>query len=177
MRLIYYEEEQNLKSNQWLYVLMLVLTMAAMLPLIHGIYLQVIKGEPWGDSPLTNEGIIALAFIIFLICCITTWIFICMKLHVIIDTEGVHYRFFPNHPKWSTIRKEEIIDFDVEKKSIFLRLVHHTKWFVKSKTLNVDGPFHLSLFLKNGRKLQLGSHNPEGLRWAMKKLIPKNELI
>lgn len=72
-------------------------------------------------------------------------------------------------PKWST-------DFDVEKKSIFFRFGHH-KWFAIGKNINVNGDFHLLLFLKNGKKIQLGSKNPEGLKWAMGKLIAKNEKI
>jgi hypothetical protein len=71
---------------------------------------------------------------------------------------------------------EEILDFEVAEKKIF-RFGHHRKWFVKTKSMNVNGTFQLSLFLRNGKKLQLGSKNPEGLRWAMKKLLSKNELI
>lgn len=177
MRRIYYEEEQNLKDNRWLWVLLLIFTMGALLPLIDGMYWQVIKGQPWGDKPMSDDGIIALFIIIFIICCLVTWIMVSMKLHVIIDAEGVHYKFFPNEPKWSTISKEEIIDFDIAKKNIFSRFGHRRHWFLKTKTMNVNGTVHLSLYLKNGRKIQLGSRNPEGLKWAMKKLIPKNEII
>jgi len=147
-----------------------------MLPLITGIYWQILKGEPWGDKPMSNEGLVALSVSVFLICCLVTWILFSMKLHVIIDAEGVHYRFFPYEPKWHLIRREEIIDFDVRKKNIFSRLGYHRKW-LKSKTMNVNGFAHLSLFLINGKKLKLGSNNPEGLKWAMRKLIPKNEII
>ena len=177
MRKIYYEEEQSLKSNRWLYVCMLTLTLGALLPLIHGIYWQVVKGIPWGQKPMSDEGIIALTVVVFVIGCLVTWLLVSMKLHVIIDTEGVHYRFFPDSSKWSTISKEEIIDFEVQRKNIFFRFGHHAKWFTKAKTINVNGDFHLSLFLKNGKKIQLGSRNPEGLRWAMRKLVPKNEII
>jgi hypothetical protein len=177
MRKIFYEEEQRLKDNQWLYVCMLTLTMAALLPLIRGMHLQIVQGEPWGNKPMSNEGIIALTVFIFLICGLVTWIMISTKLHVIIDADGVHYRFFPHEPRWCMVSKEEIMDFEVEKKNLFTLFGHHRKWFVKTKTMNVNGNFHLALFLKNGKKLQLGSRNPEGLRWAMKKLLPKNEII
>ena len=176
MRRIYYEEEQHLRNNQWLYVGMLVITMGALLPLIKGIQRQIVNGEPWGDKPMSDNGIIALTVFVFVICCLLTWLIVSMKLHVIIDAEGVHYKFFPNEPRWSTISKEEIIDFEVEKKKL-LSFGHHRKWFVKTKSMNVNGTFQLSLFLRNGKKVQLGSRNPEGLRWAMKKLLPKNELI
>ena len=177
MRKVYYEEEQNLRTNQWLYVCILILTLGALLPLIHGIYWQVMKGIPWGEKPMSNEGIIALAAAVFAIACFVTWITVSVKLHVIIDTEGVHYRFFPDSPRWSTIGKDDIIDFDVEEKHVFLRFGYHARWFSKIRTMNVNGNFHLSLFLKNGKKINLGSKNPEGLKWAMRKLIPKNETI
>lgn len=155
---------------------MLALTMGALLPLIKGIHSQIVKGQPWGDKPMSDHGIIALTVVVFVICCLATWLMVSIKLHVIIDTEGVHYRFFPNEPRWTTISREEIIDFEVEKKKLF-SFGHHRKWFVKTKSMNVTGTFQLSLFLRNGKKLQLGSANPEGLRWAMRKLLPKNEPI
>lgn len=156
---------------------MLTLTLGALLPLIHGIHWQVMKGIPWGEKPMSNEGIVAFTAVVFAIACFVTWLVVSMKLHVIIDAEGVHYRLFPASPKWSTFAKDEIIDFNVEKRNLFLRFGHHAKWFSKDKTVNVNGNFHLSLFLKSGKKINLGSKNPEGLKWAMRKLIPKNEII
>jgi hypothetical protein len=150
--------------------------MAALLPLIRAIHLQVVQGEPWGDKPMSNDGLIAMTIFMFSICALVTWIVVSTKLHVIIDTEGVHYRFFPHEPKWSMVSKEEIMDFEVEKKNLFALFAHHQKWFEKTKTMNVNGNFHLTLFLKNGKKLKIGSGNPEGLQWAMKKLLPKNEM-
>jgi hypothetical protein len=176
MRKILYEEEQSLKDNRWLYVCMLTLTLAALLNLTHGIYWQVMKGIPWGQKPMSNAGIIAFTAGVFLIGCLVTWLLVSIKLNVIIDTDGVHYRFFPDSSRWLTIGKEEIIDFDVQKNNIFFRFGHHAHWFAKDKTVNVNGDFHLSLFLRNGKKIRLGSKNPEGLKWAMRRLVPKNEL-
>jgi len=43
--------------------------------------------------------------------------------------------------------------------------------------MNINGTIYLTLRLKNGKKLRLWSRNPEGLKWAMAKLFPKNEII
>lgn len=177
MRQVYYEEEQKLKDNRWLLVLLLIFVLGAIFPLVNGIYWQVIKGQPWGDKPMSDAGIISLFAIIFLICCAASWLLISMKLHFIVDSEGFHYKFFPNEPRWSTISKDEIIYFDFVKKNKLSPFGYRRHWFVKTKTMNVNGVVHLTLHLKNGRKIQFGSRNREGLEWAMKKLIPKNEII
>jgi hypothetical protein len=177
MRRIFYEEDQQLRNNPWIYVFMLAVTMSVLLPLIQGIYQQVIEGRPWGDEPMSDNALIALSVIIFALCCGVTWMLTSMKLHVIIDSEGVHYRFFPNEPRWRTIRKEEIIDFDIHKTNLFNRFGHHRQWFIKTKRMNVNGRVLLSLRLKSGKKIKLGSRNPEGLEWAMKKLITEHELM
>jgi hypothetical protein len=150
--------------------------MGALLPLIHGIYWQILRGEQWGNRPMSTVGLVALSTFVLLVCCLVTWILTAIKLHVIIDAEGVHYRFFPHEPRWQAIRREEIIDFKVEKKNILNRSVHHRKWF-STKSMNVNGSDQLLLFLINGKKLKLGSNNPEGLKWAMRRLIPRNEII
>src|SRR5688500_10202000 len=136
MRRILYEEEQRLRNNPWIYVFMLAITMSAMIPLIQAIYRQVLKGEPWGNEPMSNEGLFVFFFIILALCIGVTWMLASMKLHVVIDSEGIHYRFYPHEPKWTAITKEEIIDFDIEKTNIFNRFGHHKQWFTKTKRMN-----------------------------------------
>lgn len=176
MRRVYYEETQHLRNSPWIFVLTIALTLGAMLPLLRGIHQQVGKNIPWGNEPMSDQGLLALTAFIFAISCGIVWIFAMMKLHVIIDEAGVHYRFVPNEPKWSTVTREEIIDFAIEKKNLFNGFGHHRQWFIHTKTMNLNGKVLLSLRLKNGKKIKLGSQNPEGLEWAMKKLIPQPEM-
>lgn len=175
MRLIYYEEEQNLNHSPWLWVLLLIFTLGALFPLVNGFYWQIIKGQPWGDKPMSDAGIIALVIAILLLSGFMGSIIVFMKLHVIIDMQGVHYQFFPNERKWNTITKDAILYYEIGKKNIFIRYGYYRYWFVRTKTMNVNGTVHLSLHLTNGRKVELGSRNPEGLQWAMKKLFSQHD--
>jgi len=176
MRRIHYEEEQRL-SNPWILVSIVAVMMAAVLPLLQGLYWQLLKGEPWGSEPMSDQGLIRFSAFILAVCGLISWLVIAMKLHVIIDDRGVHYRFFPNEPKWSAISREEIADFHIEKKNIFNGFGYRRLWFSKTRIMNLSGSVFLSLRLKNGRRIKLGSRNPEGLAMAMNKLIPENELI
>ena len=172
MSKIYYEEVQSYKQNPWTWVVLLAICLAALLSAANGLYWQLLKGEPWGD--LSNEGLILLsAFPIFL-CALISWLILSVKLQVIVDTSGVSYKFFPTVPKWTKISKEEIMGFTIEKRSLANALRHLDSEKVKS--MNVKGRALMSFELTNGNKIRLGSTNPEGFAWAMKKLFSSNEI-
>jgi hypothetical protein len=173
----YYEEEQSLKDNHWIWVLLLAITLGALLPVVYGIYWQIFKGQPWGDESMSNYGAI-IVFIFLLFCCVLmNWVILSMKLHLKVDTEGVHYKFFPEFAKWIHISKEEIADYKIEKTNFLKSLGHRRHKFKKGKSINVNGSVLLFLRLTDGKELQLGSRDPEGLESAMKKLFSSREII
>jgi hypothetical protein len=154
--------------------------LATLLPLADGLYWQLIRGKPWGDKPLTDGGLLALfAFVL------ATWglgmaVLISFRLDVRIDDSGVHYRVVPIKIKWQTASREQIAKYSVEKKFRLLQsggFGYHRNRFTRTRSVRIRGGHHLSLLLKNGNKLLLGTQNPDELDKAMKKLISQNELI
>ena len=169
----YYEEKQSYKQNPWTWVVLLAICLGALLSVANGLYWQLLKGEPWGD--MSNEGLILLASFPLFMCALISWLILSVKLQVIVDTSGVSYKFFPKVPKWIKISKEEITGFTIEKGSL-MNALRHLNDSEKVKSMNVNGRALMSLELKNGKKIRLGSANPEGFAWAMKKLFSSNEI-
>ena len=175
----YFEETQVLRENRWVWIALIVIASAALLPLIYGLYWQLGMGEPWGDKPMTDQGIIFLFLFILFTVALLFWILLSLKLEVKIDQEGLHYRFFPNKPRWSLITKDEIVSFQVRKRYNLFESGgrgYHRNWFRKTKSMSIHGYKNLLVTLKNGEKIMLGTRDPEGIEIGMKKLMNKNDL-
>jgi hypothetical protein len=169
----YYEEVQSYKQNPWTWVALLAICLAVLLSVGNGLYWQLLKGEPWGD--MSNEGMILISAFPLFICALISWLILSVKLQVTVDASGVSYKFFPTASKWTKISKEEISGFTIEKRSLVSAL-RHLNDSEKVKSMNINGRAMMALELKNGKKIKLGSGNPEGFAWAMKKLFISHEI-
>jgi hypothetical protein len=174
----YWEETQALKESQWIWVLMIVSSTAAIIPLAYGVYWQVGKGQQWGDEPMSDNALIGLT--IFIVICMAV-MFVCMaasKLELRIDEEGIHYRFVPYRFKWSLITPHEIESYELRDVRSFLGICqvgYHRNVLNNSRSMNVFGKKHLALHLRNSRKILIGTTNPEGAALAMRKLLNPND--
>lgn len=160
-------------------MVVLLVSTSVMLPLIFGLHTQLVEGRPWGDKPMSNEGLITLFVFMLFTVILIVGLFFTMKLEVRIDEEGVHYRFVPLKNKWQLIKRDQISEYITEKK---LRLFvtggtgHHRNIFTKTRSYRILGLSHLYLKLQNGEKILLGTQNLTGVEWAMKKLMTTNQL-
>lgn len=180
MSRVYFEEVQRFRDNAWVWMLVIGTSLAALIPLIYGIYWQIVKGEPWGNEPLSDRGLIFL--FLFVLACLALMIFILLslKLELRIDEQGIHYRFVPVKNKWQLITKEEIAEYHLEKRFRLLDTAgfgHHRNRLSRTRSFRIRGGNHLSLKFRNGQKLLLGTQNLSEIEWAMKRLMTINEMI
>src|SRR5689334_7881789 len=101
----YFEESQWLRHTRWIWFILVPGILALLIPFLYGLYWQVLRGEPWGDKPLTDSGLIATSLVTVAGLVLVMFIILSVKLETRIDRDGIHYRFFPNKPKWNLIRK------------------------------------------------------------------------
>ena len=126
-----------------------------------GIVQQVILGVPFGNNPapdwfLLVMGLLPLALV---------WLFRRTILSTKIDQTGIHYRFAPFLNKWKVknwkeIQKAEIVTYKP--------LRDYGGWGIryglKGKAYNVAGNQGLSIQLKNGKKLLLGTQKADEMK-------------
>lgn len=131
---------------------------------LYGLYKQFYLGEPFGDNPASNEGLIMFSIIPVLLIVL----FLFLRLDTKVDAEGVHYRFFPfqiNYKvkKWDEIEKAYVRQY----KPIYEYGGWGIRGWGKDKARNVSGNMGLQLELKNGDRLLIGTQKGEEMEKAV----------
>lgn len=81
-----------------------------------------------------------------------------LKLRTSIDEEGVHFKMFPFHFKWQTIRWEEIQQYEIRAYQPFKEYGGWgLRYGVSGKAYTISGKTGLQLQLKNGKKVLIGT--------------------
>ena len=147
-----YQEEQSF-NQPWLIVLLLLIML---IPVV-GIIYQVELGKQFGTNPVSDVGL----FIMLIAFSLPLLLLRFIKLDTRIDPHGIYYRFSPFSGKkltWEEIETAEVLDYGfIGGWGIRLPTKYGTAY-------NVRGRKGLALILKNGKKILIGTQNPEKLR-------------
>jgi hypothetical protein len=159
---LHYEEEQRFSNVTWIWVAMVLLLLAA--PTL------TLVSDSVSQKDMTSVLLsTAFAFIPMVV------ILLFAKLQIKIDVEGIHYKFFPSVLKWRIIPKNSIESFEVSpKKNLWEKLecgygYRHNR-FKKTISMNVTGKKFARIKLTDGRRLKIGTINPESMERALRKL-------
>ena len=150
------------KENQyfrqwWLWIIFLMVFSVFLI----GIYQQKIRGVPFGDKPMSDSGLILATLLYALV----MLVFYRMGITTLIDEKGIYIRFFPFHLKYKFFEWNEI-----EKAYIrtYQPIREYGGWGLKGGSMglayNVSGDKGLQLELKNGKKILIGTQQPEALQ-------------
>jgi hypothetical protein len=173
----YFEEVQRLRDNGWIFVVIVVIALGSLGPLVYGLYWQVGQGVPWGNEPMTDVSLVMLTIFILVTVTLLGVMLGNLKLETRIDSEGIHYRMFPIKRKWRLIVPPLISEYSLEKKYRFFEnagIGFHRSLLRRTTSFRIWSRTHLSIKLHDGHRILLGTQNPEGMEWAMRKLMNKN---
>jgi|GEM_PF-2471869 len=176
MRIPFFEEVQTLRNNPWVWVFAMIPLLVAMIPIGAGLHLQLVEGKPWGDKPMSDEGLITFAVFMAIIFLSFIALICTSTLRIRIDNEGVRYKKFPSR-KWATIRFEEIARFEPKKLGLF-QTPGSQKFPARNlqhKVIKILSRRAVVFFLKNGNTITLGTANPEGIFFSLKRVLAQNE--
>ena len=166
---IYYQESQKF-TQIWLWFLLGSGLLFLIGVAFAGVYIQIIQGKPFGDNPMSDTGVLVF-FILSLFFSLGLILFMkSFHLETRIDRLGISYRFFPLVPKWHTIYREEIINWEIVTKFVFN---YGIRFGTNSKTLNIQGDKQLALKLSSGKILYLGTQRPEEISQALQKFFDR----
>lgn len=157
---IHFEEEQRFTNVVWIWIATLLL-------------LLVPVGIGVTDINTTEKDLtiilLSMAFAFIPI----VGLLLYSKLQVKINSEGLHYKFFPAVIKWKAISKSEIESFEVtSSKNLLekLEMGHKRNLLNKTVSMNITGQKFARIKLKDGRKLKIGTGNAEEFERALQKL-------
>ena len=154
---IEFKEEQ--KFTQWW--LCLILIGIGILPIL-GIYKQLILGEKFGDTPMSDFGLII--FCVFTFGLIALFLFIRLKTEI--DQNEIRMNFFPFLKKrvsWKEIKKVEIVTYG------FVGGWGIRLWTKYGTVYTIKGNKGLAIELLNGKKYLIGTQKETELNKIVEK--------
>lgn len=164
MKTVFFNEEQRVTST-WLWLLVGCLSTIYLFTLIE----QVFFNKPIGNNPAPDLIIIAFGIIPLTLLVLLMKV----KLVVTIDEDGCKFQFRPFHSKFKEINWNEI-------KRIYLRkynpVFEYGGWgirvlpFSKNIAYNIKGSYGIQIELKNGKKILLGTLQPEEVEKVLKQI-------
>ena len=155
---------ESQKFRQW-WIWMIIIALLV-IPGI-GIYMQIFRGVQFGNNPMSNTGLLAYfaATVLFIL------FFLMMRLKTAISTQEIHLRFVPfvnKHILWSEVEKAEVINYG------FVGGWGIRWWTSYGTVYNMKGSMGLSLELKSGKKMVIGTQKAEELKKVVEE-IRKNQ--
>ena len=156
-----YKEVQRF-TQWWLWLILLSI---ATIPFV-GIYQQIILDQPFGDQPMSDGGLVTFAILTLLLLLFFAFI----RLTTTITAKEIQINFSPfvnKSIKWEAIEKVEVIDYGfVGGWGIRLFTSYGTVY-------NIRGRKGLAITLKNGKKILVGTQQPQALSNAVHKIAFK----
>lgn len=168
-----YKEEQKF-GQPWIWLIWVPLTAGSLIFFGFGLHKQLILGEPFGDKPMPDAGLLITGILTFLMMAGLTLLFYRMKLVTEIRTDGIYYRYPPMINKFRRIGKESIERIEVRE---YKPVKEYGGWGIKTgtrqygKAYNVKGKTGLQLYLKDGGKILFGTQRRAAIADAANKMM------
>lgn len=157
-----FHEIQKLKQ-WWLWMLIVGV---ALVPFI-GLYKQIIIGEEFGNSPMSNLGLAIFAIAMLLL----VLFFRMLTLKTDINKYEINFSFYPfvkKKVKWEDVKNAKLINYGFVGYGI--RLAN------KRIIYNAGGKIGLSIELNNGKKFVIGTQKEKQLEeFLRRRLLDKKQ--
>lgn len=167
MEKVLFKEEQRF-TQTWYWFLIAAAFVVPMIFLVNQLIIE---------AKANSEEMAELEFSLILIVVIgagLSFLFWRMKLIIEITQLELRFKYPPFLPKWKIIKKDEIEHFEVRK---YKPIIEYGGWGIKTRVkkqniaYNVKGNIGLQLYLKNGRKILLGTQKKQAIEYAMGKMM------
>lgn len=162
---IHFKEEQKFRQL-WVWIIILV----SVGFWIYSITMQVFMGKDIGNNPGSDVFLILIGLLPLLL----IYLFFSLKLIIMVDNKGVHYRFSPWQRKARTIHPEDIQEYKIRK---YRPLMEYGGWGVRrgsrryGTAYNVKGNMGMQFIFTNGKKFLLGTQRDDSFKRAVDKLM------
>ncbi|CEA14951.1 MAG TPA: hypothetical protein GXZ44_00295 [Fermentimonas caenicola] len=136
---------------------------------IFGTIKQIGMGEPFGDTPMSDIGLIIVAVLILLS---SLPLAVFCKLQTFINSDGIYIRYFPFQWKYKLYDWNNIEMVFITKYKPFFE---YGGWGFRKRlkgtvAYTVKGKIGLMIKLKNGKSVLIGTQKPEYLKEILIKL-------
>lgn len=150
--LIFYEKQQF--RQPWLWVLIVFTTLPAIL---------VTVSEARQNQ---QDVLVSLLVILLPITVIAIW-FWNAALITRIDKEGIYVKFAWFHRKYKFYSWDNIVSYDIK---TYSPLTDYGGWGIRKGAYNVSGDVGMLIHFKDGKKLMIGTNDPDGMKKALQQI-------
>lgn len=172
MEKVLFTEEQRF-TQTWIAILlygMLVLNAGIF---GYGLYKQIALGEAWGNTPMSDTALITVFLVVLIVFAGLLILFHRAVLITTITTEAIKVKFPPFFFSEKSFRAPEIKAAEVRK---YRPILEYGGWGVrvgvrKGKAYNVKGHWGIQLYLKNSKKILIGTQKKDQATWAIQKML------
>ena len=176
MEKVLFSEEQR-HDQWWFWLIMIFLLFAVIVPFLYGIYSQEILDKPFGDNPMSTEGLIVTGSFSVIIIIVVILLLFKLRLKTKITTDALWFAYPPIINKWKKIVPEEIDKFEIRTYSSTREFGGHgmKRRRKYGMSYTVSGNIGLQIYFKNGRKLLIGTQRKQAIEYAMEKMMNREE--
>lgn len=176
MEKVLFKEEQRF-TQWWLWLIMIVSSLAVLIPFGYGIYSQTFLEEPLGDQPMSTGGLIVTGIFSVLLMGFIFLVVFRSRLKTKITYEGVFVCYPPLVRKWKKfvpgeIGKYEMRTFRANREYGGYGMKRRRKY---GQAYIISGNMGLQLYFKNGKKLLIGTQQKQAIEYAMRKLMDEQK--
>ncbi|MBC8321763.1 MAG: hypothetical protein H8E34_13690 [Bacteroidetes bacterium] len=177
MKKILFKEEQKFGSMP-LYFFMGGIYAVPVIFFLIASYHQFVLKQPWGDKPISDTGFLLTAFLVTIVLVVMGFLLFSSKLEVEVTNESLNITFKPYFSKPRIYNKSNIEKFEIRE---YKPISEYGGWGVKQgkkgigKAYNVRGKIGLQLYLKNRKKVLIGTQRGDALLRSMKKMMEVNK--
>lgn len=170
---ILYTEEQKF-SNPGLWIFTTAVFTIAIAPEAIAIFKVAFLDQQSGKGDESLASMIVLLLVLLAMFIATIILFRYMKLVIEVRSDGLYYKYPPFILKMTSFRKGEIENFKVR---TYKPIREFSGWGIKyswtgaGRAITVKGKTGLQLYLKNGKKVLLGTQRGDALLRAMHKMM------
>lgn len=174
MEKLLFKEEQRF-TQWWMWLILGSALLAIVIPIVNEFSAQSWNTSSEGSSRLILYGSVAVLFIVAVLI-----VLVLSRLKTKITYDGIFISFPPLINKWKRTDKSEIAYYEVRK---YKPVLEYGGWGIKAgrrksgAAYNVSGNIGLQLYLKNGKKLLLGTQKKQAIKHAMEKLFVDQKVL
>ncbi|MCZ4408420.1 hypothetical protein O3Q51_06345 [Cryomorphaceae bacterium 1068] len=150
--------EKQRFTHWWLWAILLSLAVVATL----GLYQQLYRGEPFGDNPMSDTGLIVFAVSMYTF----PVLFGILRLDTTIDSESISFHFVPflkKSFKWTNVESAKVLEYGTEGG---WGIKHSSKY---GTVYSTGGDYGMAVKMKDGRKFVIGTQKEEELKGFLEK--------
>lgn len=167
MEKVLFKEEQRFKQ-WWVWLIIVFTLLFVIVPLVNAITEEQAQLSSSDTARFIFYGVLA---VLFLAAVIIVMLFI--KLKTKITDNGIYVTYSPFVRKWKKFPEQEIEKYEVRRYRAMLEYGGYgmRRRRKAGQAFSISGNIGLQLYLKNGKKLLIGTQKKQAIEYAMTKLM------